>query len=158
MEIIKFRAKPTSTIPEDIIEDIGEDYKDGFVYGQINYDDSGEPWILSKISESNEDFILPHWWTPVIAETIGQNIGISDMSENPQELYKGDIVEIAFLHPRDINYILFRMNKEIELEKGAYGIRWLGQFKSFGQLEPDIKFIKIGNIWDNPELVYSLGY
>ena len=153
MEIIKFRAKPTTAVPEDVIEDMGEDFKDGFVYGQINYDDNGEPWIFSKISESNEDFVLPHWWTPVIPETIGQYVGISDMSQEPQDIYKGDIVEIAFLHPRNPDYVLFRMNSVIELENGVFGIRWLGQLKSFGQLEPGIKFIKIGNITDNPELM-----
>ena len=158
MEIIKFRAKPTTIISDDLIEDIGEDYKDGFVYGKINYDDSGEPWIFSKISESNEDSVLPHWWTQVIAETIGQNIGISDMSEKPQELYKGDIVEIAFLHPHDPDYVLFRMRSVIELENGVFGIRWLGQLKSFSQLKPNVKFVKIGHFYDNPEMVYILGY
>ncbi|MPN25809.1 hypothetical protein SDC9_173225 [bioreactor metagenome] len=80
------------------------------------------------------------------------------MSENPQELYKGDIVEIAFLHPHDPDYVLFRMRSVIELENGVFGIRWLGQLKSFSQLKPNVKFVKIGNFYDNPEMVYSLGY
>ena len=155
MEIIKFRAKPTSEIPDDVIEDMGEDFKDGFVYGQINYDDNGDPWILSKISESNEDFVLPHWWTPVIPETIGQHIGISDMSEKPQELYSGDLVEITIYNRLEPKKVVCRQCRKIELKEGMFGVQWTRtDFLSLRHHFADsCEIIKIGNFWDNKELL-----
>ena len=155
MEIIKFRAKPTSEIPDDVIEDMGEDFKDGFVYGQINYDDGGEPWIFSKISESNEDFVLPHWWTPVIAETIGQYIGISDISENPQELYTGDLVEITIYSNAEPTKVICRQLRKIELKECIFGVQWTKtDFLSLKHhFAGNCEILKIGNTTDNPELM-----
>ena len=79
----------------------------------------------------------------VIPETVGQYTDIDDAADN--RLFKGDFI---FDNSNSKNHL-------IEFYIGGFGYRtgnFNKHFEFLGELDPR-KLIKIGNRWDNPELL-----
>lgn len=90
----------------------------------------------------------------VARETVGQFIGVLDMSEEHQKLYEDDVVEITIFNPFQPEKIIVQKRRKIEFENGVFGVKWNHVLMPFCQFAANnTRIIKIGNIWDNPELV-----
>ena len=132
MRTIKFRGKTGTTK--------GEKWVYGYLYK-----------IKSFFSEDYQYFIKNEHLqeTSVDEDTIGQYTGLKD--RNMKEIYEGDIVKFRFKEDREefpdlIGYI--------EYQSTFAAFRIMSNQGSFKIDITEIKFIeKIGNIYDNPELL-----
>lgn len=145
----KFRGKPILAI--ESFRNAFPYFEDGFIFGNIGNDENGEPWILGNIEYCESDGL--DWAVRIIPETVGQYIGVSDMSEKQQELYEDDVVEITIFNPFQPEKIIVQKHRKIEFENGVFGVRWNHILMPFCQFAPNCTIIKAGNIHDNPELV-----
>ena len=169
MRELKFRGKIwRDFFDPTLIGFMGKDYKDDFVYGQLAYDDKGNPLILGEALEVNNDYVNFEYWIPVIPETIGQYINIKD--KNDQEIYEGDILrsdEYPFNSDGSDNYyaeVLFW--EDVPCCCGYYthknpkatGIRGIsaGCGENFGDISDGKIFEVIGNIHNNPDLIEEI--
>ncbi|MCK0201342.1 YopX family protein [Ornithobacterium rhinotracheale] len=90
-------------------------------------------------NEPNDFIVMP--------KTIGQFTGLVDRDNN--ELYEGDIVIFLYAGDTHIGVVVWRK------EFGAFKVKakWQGEIKYF-QLSKSNKFReKIGNVYENPELL-----
>jgi hypothetical protein len=143
---ILFRGKPDrhrDGIGEDYVKlHAGEAYKDGWVYGQLARNAHGMAWIIGHIVEWDEDYIYPEYWIPVDPETVGQYTGMTDESKN--KIFEGDLYRSDSGHIFEVVYLKSEAcfvgvpTKEPEL--------WVF-------LEDMLDMKKVGNKWDNPELL-----
>ena len=132
MRNIKFRGKTGTTE--------GKKWVYGYLYK-----------IKSFFSEDYQYFIKNEHLqeTSVDEDTIGQYTGLKD--RNMKEIYEGDIVKFRFKEDREefpdlIGYI--------EYQSTFAAFRIMSNQGSFKIDITEIKFVeKIGNIYDNPELL-----
>lgn len=83
----------------------------------------------------------------VISETVGQYSGKDDV--NGEKLFEGDIVKGLFLHSDSVLSV-------VTFKDGAFGLEWnRGAVKTFSAFASicNVRYEKIGNIHDNPELL-----
>ena len=101
----------------------------------------GEDVIVGKIVDFEEDYFTTEFWYKVVPETVGQFTGIMDISG--EELFEGDIYNMG---DDNIRYVVVWRNcMFIGKQVGNNSYAGLDYFES------DIK--KVGNIYDNPELL-----
>lgn len=93
----------------------------------------------------------------ILPETVCEYIGISDMNEKPQELFTDDVVEVTIFDNLQPEKIISQQRRKINFKDGLFGIQWTRtDFLSLKHhFASNCKIIKIGNIWDNPELLES---
>ena len=144
---ILFRGKPYwywdgISFDEDYV---GEAYKDGWVYGQLARYAHGMAWIIGHIVEWDEDYIYPGYWIPVDPETVGQYTGMTD--ESKSKIFEGD------LYRSDRGYIFEVVY--LESEACFVGVP-VKEPESWVFLEDMLDMKKVGNKWDNPELLEVL--
>ena len=111
----------------------------GWIYGDLrNYEKSGAKAIFSHE--------LLHR-IEVIPETVGQFTGLTD--KNGKKIFEGDIVKGLFLHSDSVLSV-------VTFKDGAFGLEWnRGTVKTFSAFASicNVRYEKIGNIFDNPELL-----
>src|SRR5690606_15850759 len=96
-----------------------------------------------------------HPWE-VDPATVGQNINIKD--DHGEEIWVHDIVNVKI---RDYvwNKVIVDRNVVIKFKDGRFGFEWGGEFgrkefASFNEFDKSVtSFTKIGNKFDNPELL-----
>ena len=141
MREYKFRGKPTEN-NTSYFED------EDFVYGSLIISED-KYYILLDVLDNikRDDYAV--YMVEVRPETIGQYTGLKD--RNMKEIYEGDIVKFRFKEDREefpdlIGYI--------EYQSTFAAFRIMSNQGSFKIDITEIKFIeKIGNIYDNPELL-----
>ena len=83
----------------------------------------------------------------VVPETVGQYTGLKD--KNDDRMWEGDIVKGLFYHERPVLAV-------VKFKDGAFGLEWdrsgAKTFSAFTSL-CNIQYEKLGNIFDNPELL-----
>jgi len=149
---ILFRGKPYRywdgiSFDEDYVKlYVGEAYKDGWVYGQLARNAYWLAWIIGHIVQWDEDYIYPGYWIPVVPETVGQYTGVTDKDKN--KIFEGD------LYRSDSGYIF----EVVYLESEACFVGApVKEPESWVFLEDVLDMKKVGNKWDNPELLEVLG-
>lgn len=83
----------------------------------------------------------------VIPETVGQYSGKDD--DNGEKMFEGDIVKGLLLHSDSVLAV-------VTFKDGAFGLEWnRGTVKTFSAFASicNVRYEKIGNIFDNPELL-----
>lgn len=88
----------------------------------------------------------------VIPETVGQFIGLLDMSgDRPQKIYEHDVVEITLYSHSESAKIICQHRRKIEFKDGMFGVQWTRtDFLSLKHHFADsCSIIRIGNIWDD---------
>lgn len=157
---IKFRGK--STLEEERLDYLGVIHDNGWVDGYF-VKSGNTHYIIGEVVDTDEDYITPEFWTPVIPETVGQLIGVKDI--DGVDIYEGDVCSSIF---SSFNYLgidnrkAYKCTIEVRFEDG--------QFKAFN-VSPkskknsrnwkakhignhDLTEIQIiGNIHENPELL-----
>jgi uncharacterized phage protein (TIGR01671 family) len=117
----------------------GKNEYTGWIYGDLrNYEKSRAKAIFSHE--------LLHR-IEVIPETVGQYSGKDD--DNGEKLFEGDIVKGLFLHSDSVLSV-------VTFKDGAFGLEWnRGTVKTFSVFTSicNVTYEKIGNIFDNPELL-----
>ena len=145
---ILFRGKPDRywdgiSMGEDYVKlCAGEAYKDGWVYGQLARNAYGMAWIIGHIVEWDEDYIYPRCWIPVDPKTVGQYTGMTD--ESKSKIFEGD------LYRSDSGYIF----EVVYLKSEACFVGVPVDYpKEWTFLEDVAVMERVGNKWDNPELL-----
>jgi len=92
MRYILFRGKPTKEVLENESLCKTLPIKDGFVYGNLIYNDK-QPYIVGPIADVNDEYCSMEWWCPVEPETVGQFTGLLD--KHGIKIFRGDIVDIT---------------------------------------------------------------
>ena len=101
----------------------------------------GEDVIVGKIVDFEEDYFTTEFWYKVDPETVGQFTGMTD--KNGTKIFEGDIYNMG---DDNIRYVVVcRKCMFIGKQIGSNSYAGLDYFES------DIK--KVGNIYDNPELL-----
>lgn len=104
--------------------------------------------MLQHISPAIITLDIDRWSVaPVDPETVGQYSGKDD--DNGEKLFEGDIVKGLFLHGDSVLSV-------VAFKDGAFGLEWnKGTVKAFSAFTSicNVKYEKIGNIYDNPELL-----
>ena len=90
MRDILFRGKPTREVLEDESLCKTLPIKDGFVYGNLIYNDK-QPYIVGPIADVDDEYCSMEWWCPVEPETVGQFTGLKDKNWFTK-IFEGDIV------------------------------------------------------------------
>jgi len=130
--------------------------KDGFVYGNLIYNDK-QPYIVGPIAEVNDEYCSMEWWCPVKPETVGQFSGKRDKGK--RLIFEGDIVVLGndSVHPGYLYVISFL--------DGAFCVG-LNNGETFGDFcsirdgmsqarkyDKEFSICVVGTIHDNPELL-----
>ena len=164
MRYILFRGKPTREVLENESLCKTLPIKDGFVYGNLIYNDK-QPYIVGPIADVNDEYCSMEWWCPVVKETVGQFTGLHDATKwedltdaeryewiksghtkehwKGRRIFEGDIVHID-------NYDE-GWDSVVEFNGGAFAVDVEGRdydYTAIGWTE-----IIIGNIHDNQELL-----
>lgn len=137
----------------------GKPFNDkSFVFGKLLQNDENSYIVADCETESYDEEntdLFATVWNEVIPETVGQYINVSDMSEQLQELYEDDVIEVTIYSHSEPAKIVCQQRRKIEFKDGMFGVQWTKtDFLSLKHHFADsCSIIKIGNIWDNPELV-----
>lgn len=92
MRYILFRGKPTREVLENESLCKTLPIKDGFVYGNLIYNDK-QPYIVGPIADVNDEYCSMEWWCPVVKETVGQFTGLKDKNWFTK-IFEGDIIRL----------------------------------------------------------------
>ena len=145
MRYIIFRGKPTKKVQEDegLVKTLP--IKDGFVYGNLIYNDK-QPYIVGPIADVNEEYCSMEWWCPVIPETVGQYSDKKD--KNGRLIFEDDFLLIenddGVEYKTQVWYVGGALAADVKGREYDYtAIGWFDYYS----------MEVIGNIHDNPELL-----
>jgi len=145
MRYILFRGKPTREVLENESLCKTLPIKDGFVYGNLIYNDK-QPYIVGPIADANDEYCSMEWWCPVVPETVGQYSDKKD--KNGRLVFEGDILQWDNeIDEQDRTKLIFVVKFDGEYE-GFFGE---GAFDNIEPWQFESHRV-IGNIHDNPEL------
>ncbi len=137
----EYRGKSVLSIEE--LNDKEIPHKNGWVYGW--YVDG---WIVGNYAESEDEWIAFEWWSQVMPETVGQFTGLHD--KNGVEIYEGDIVRATSRYDSGNMVIVWDRGEFIQVLCENYATYQPGM--GHYSIKNFVKE-KIGNIYDNPELI-----
>jgi len=109
-----------------------EDMKNGWIFGHLGKDIDGEYYIQPEGDRYGEGY-------QVLKETVGQYTECKD--KNGNEIYEKDILLLPCGDKAVVSF-----------QNGTFGILWNG-FKPVSECSYFQHYEKIGNIYENPELL-----
>ena len=87
----------------------------------------------------------------VSPDTVGQCSMVED--SYGKMMYEGDVVEGLFHFGMAVNAV-------VEFRNGSFGLKFdrggVNDFSSFTSLSSSVKLKVVGNMWDNPELLWGM--
>lgn len=124
----------------------GGEWVEGTYYHQTEFygDSIDESYIISSKDVLEDNMMI---FYEVIPETVGQYSGKDDA--NGEKMFEGDIVKGLFFHSDSVLSV-------VTFKDGAFGLEWnRGTVKTFSAFASicNVRYEKIGNIHDNPELL-----
>ena len=146
MRDILFRGKPTKEVLENESLCKTLPIKDGFVYGNLIYNDK-QPYIVGPIADVNDEYCSMEWWCPVEPETVGQFTGLVD--RNGKRVFEGDILQwVDEDNTCEGSKLIFIVKFDGEYE-GFFGEGEFDNIEPWQFRNHEV----IGNIHDKPELL-----
>ena len=145
MRYILFRGKPTKEVLENESLCKTLPIKDGFVYGNLIYNDK-QPYIVGQIADVNDEYCSMEWWCPVKPETVGQFSGLKD--KNGRLIFEDDFLLIE--NDDGVEYKTQVWNERgtlaADVKCREYDYTAIGWFDYYSMEV-------IGNMHDNPRLL-----
>ena len=102
----------------------------------------GECWIVGGIADVDDEYIAHEWWVKIRPETVGQYTGMTD--ESKSKIFEGDLY-------RSNGGCIFEV-VYLESEACFVGVP-VDYPKEWTFLEDVAVMERVGNKWDNPELL-----
>ena len=102
----------------------------------------GECWIVGGIADVDDEYIAHEWWVKIRPETVGQYTGMTD--ESKSKIFEGDLYRSNGGYIFEVVYL--------ESEACFVGVP-VDYPKEWTFLEDVAVMERVGNKWDNPELL-----
>ena len=138
MREIKFRGK--SSIPIDILDDMGLSHDNGWIYGVYL-----DGFIVKGVAEATDEYIAIENWCSVHQKSIGEYTGLKD--KNGKEIYEGDILKGHSIYPIERDFEPYLKGEVYYTNRGT----WDCQSYILGGFNEQMEII--GNVYENPELL-----
>jgi hypothetical protein len=101
-----------------------------------------ECWIVGGIADVDDEYIAHEWWVKIRPETVGQYTGMTD--ESKSKIFEGDLYRSNGGYIFEVVYL--------ESEACFVGVP-VDYPKEWTFLEDVAVMERVGNKWDNPELL-----
>lgn len=126
----------------------GKEIEGVWLVGNLICDEDYRNIVGVPIDSSDDSYSLD-WWGGVIPETVGQFTNMTDANDN--QIFEGDI--LAFIDELETcdNYNKVQRIGKVTFENGSFVIEDNNGVKHYRWIDYNCK--KVGNIYDNPELI-----
>ena len=145
MRETKFRGKSDLSIEES--EEAGVPHKNGWIVGNLIGEEKF-PVIVGPIVDCSDEYFNTEWWASVITESVGQYTGLKD--KHNIAIYEGDILKNEEGKIGYVSFLVQEVGYVVVLEKQDYR---LGHRNTAESYEIAQGHERVGNIYDNPELL-----